>query len=1088
MSILRVQQVDGEARFQVVRVKDAKTAPVGGVHSPADCAVEGRPDSNLLKELRWYLEEFLDYPYSPNTERADRILAALKQWGEEAFNVLFDNRQGADFLREAQDGGRYDRLNLQIASDDPRVLAWPWEALEDPLTGRLALTCQIERRLNRVADPQPLDPRLPKDCVNVLLVTARPMKKDVRYRSISRPLVELLADLPAHVTVLRPPTFDALRRHLDEHPYTYHVLHFDGHGGYGSAHAPHAGGHCYHAEGVLVFEKEDQSEDPIKAEQLTSLLREHAVPAVVLNACQSAMIDERAEDPFASVAAALLKSGMRGVVAMAYTLYVSGARLFVPVFYERLFETGDVAQALRAGRQKMYAEPGRICARGEHPLQDWLVPVVYQQDPLDFSFAAKARPGATRRESKLPREARDTENPYGFIGRDGPLLDLERALRRPPAGILIQGLAGVGKTTLARGFVEWLEATDGLGCGCMWLTFKDIRSAEFVINRMGEPIFGGQFAASGAMAAKVDRLAGALRENRVVIVWDNFEVVRGIPGTSVTANLTAADCDVLKALLTKLRGGKSKVIITSRGPEEWLGHENCFELPIGGLDGDERWEYCAAVLNDLGLKPKRDDGALAKLMELLGGHPLAMRAILPQLRRRTATQLAEALRGNLDALDLPQDEVGAKLAATLRFVQDDLPAEQRPLLVPLSLHEGFVDADYLEAMAKQVEGHLTRPVIDRLTEALGTAGLLRDRGQAIFELHPALTGYLRAAVARDLDGAVRDGWARAFVEVMWRVADTLAPKELHEQRFGFHVHGASFRHALTEAERLEMDLALRALLQSLASFAQNTRDFAAAMRLHERRAEADRAAGDHKHEAAAYHQLGIIAEEQRDFAAAEQCYRKALAVFERLGIEHGAAGTYHQLGRIAQEQRDFAAAEQWYRKSLAIKEKQGDEHGAASTYHQLGMLAQEQRDFGAAEQWYRKSLAIEEKQGNEHGAASTYHQLGRIAEEQRDFAAAEQWYRKSLAISEKQGNEHGAASTYGQLGILAGLQERYEEAGRWLIKCVTAFARCNDPQGVHQTAANFMVIYRETPSDVQDKLAAMWREAGLGELPETPGQ
>ena len=35
---------------------------------------------------------------------------------------------------------------------------------------------------------------------------------------------------------------------------------------------------------------------------------------------------------------------------------------------------------------------------------------------------------------ELPPEARDSENPYGFIGRDAALLELEQALRRPPAG------------------------------------------------------------------------------------------------------------------------------------------------------------------------------------------------------------------------------------------------------------------------------------------------------------------------------------------------------------------------------------------------------------------------------------------------------------------------------------------------------------------------------------------------------------------------------------------------------------------------------------------------------------------------------
>ena len=114
----------------------------------------------------------------------------------------------------------------------------------------------------------------------------------------------------------------------------------------------------------------------------------------------------------------------------------------------------------------MRAKPERVCARGTYPLEDWLVPVLYQQDPPDFKFVKKAKPKeavATR----LPEEAREQGNPYGFVGRDGALLELERALRHAPAGVLVSGLGGVGKTTLVRGFLHWLEQTGGLGEGVL---------------------------------------------------------------------------------------------------------------------------------------------------------------------------------------------------------------------------------------------------------------------------------------------------------------------------------------------------------------------------------------------------------------------------------------------------------------------------------------------------------------------------------------------------------------------------------------------------------------------------------------------
>ena len=124
-----------------------------------------------------------------------------------------------------------------------KSLTIPHDQNSDPDgNAMLAHACLIERHLNRVRDPHAVSEQLPRDRVPMLLVTARPYAADVRYRSISRPLVELIARSqgPATVTVLRPPTFDRLREHLRERPNHYHILHFDGHGGYGAVAEPPA--------------------------------------------------------------------------------------------------------------------------------------------------------------------------------------------------------------------------------------------------------------------------------------------------------------------------------------------------------------------------------------------------------------------------------------------------------------------------------------------------------------------------------------------------------------------------------------------------------------------------------------------------------------------------------------------------------------------------------------------------------------------------------------------------------------------------------------------------------------------------------
>lgn len=196
------------AAFALTRLSDGKSLSQVTVPSPYQYEAEGQPNSNLMRELRWYLERFLDYPFHPETIRAVHVLEALKSWGSQAFNALFDRRDAAQWLSRSG--------ILQIRSDDPQVLSWPWEALFDPrVGGYLGSRYSIERRLNSLADPPPLGD-LPIDRVNILMIVARPYKGDVRYRSIAQPLVEVIHSkhIPAHLDILRPPTFDQLREHL----------------------------------------------------------------------------------------------------------------------------------------------------------------------------------------------------------------------------------------------------------------------------------------------------------------------------------------------------------------------------------------------------------------------------------------------------------------------------------------------------------------------------------------------------------------------------------------------------------------------------------------------------------------------------------------------------------------------------------------------------------------------------------------------------------------------------------------------------------------------------------------------------------
>jgi hypothetical protein len=542
------------------------------VPSPYEWTIAGSGDASLMAELRWYLEDYHQYPKHPNTLRAERVLHELREWGTEAFRALFSSAEAVRVLAAEQATG-YADLNLRVQSNAPGVLSWPWEALRDPQAHVVAITCHIERRLADVLPVQRASGVAASSALNILMVTARPFRGDVSYRAVTRPLMETIAagKLRANVHVLRPPTFANLCEHLRERKGHYHVLHFDGHGDFGQGPAGGGavpGGRVMFGgpQGVLVFEDEKHGADHVSADTLSGLLLECGVPLVVPNACRSATVEPGADDPFASVAAALVRAGVPSVVAMTYSLTVSGAKLFVPAFYGELLGSRAVAGATRAGRQAMFADKTRRWAAGTFELEDSMIPVLYNQRAVPLAVAATEAEQEDER-PPLPDEVLE-QDPCGFIGRDAELLDLERAMLGNAPAILLTGLGGVGKTTLAKHFARWLADTEGIDV-CFWFRFRegDIRSAEYVINSMVAPLFGTD-ALAQPVEAKIDALARALRDRPGLIVWDNFEIVAGMPDAHIEPAFPEEDREVLLRLLDTLRGGRTKVLITSRAEEE----------------------------------------------------------------------------------------------------------------------------------------------------------------------------------------------------------------------------------------------------------------------------------------------------------------------------------------------------------------------------------------------------------------------------------------------------------------------------------------------------------------------------------------
>jgi tetratricopeptide (TPR) repeat protein len=315
----------GDRRVQVTwQDGAARRAAVAQFGDPADEAAGER--------VRWYLEEYAEFPADPAPALASEAEAQLAKAGVELFGRVFAGPDAAGIWERARD--RLSEVRVEVDVDPGQGPGLAWELLRDPGTDApVALQAGSFVRTHLQAAGHPDLPGPSGDRLRVLLVIARPGgRADVPFRSVASRLVRGGAEQMAglDLDVLRPATFARLSevlRAAKDAGRPYHVVHFDGHGTYldledlgvtpggtggGGAGAGlalprdkygvsvagtvRAGQHGY-----LLFEDPQsiadrqgtENQQLVDGPTLGRLLTSAGVPVLVLNACRSAYTEAR---------------------------------------------------------------------------------------------------------------------------------------------------------------------------------------------------------------------------------------------------------------------------------------------------------------------------------------------------------------------------------------------------------------------------------------------------------------------------------------------------------------------------------------------------------------------------------------------------------------------------------------------------------------------------------------------------------------------------------------------------------------------------------------------------------------------------
>jgi len=217
-------------------------------------------------------------------------------------------------------------------------------------------------------------------------------------------------------------------------------------------------------------------------------------------------------------------------------------------------------------------------------------------------------------------------SPEDFVGRTKEL----KMLTSKKNFFIIEGMAGIGKTSLVSKFVEGIKENHHI----FWHSLKEVDSFNFLMNKLA--LFLSKFhhfellnyLKSGGSddAVKMSLLLQEIDSEEYVVIFDDYQRCRD------------ERIDILLEYLQKnLR--KAKVIVLSRVRPRFFSplNENVIEKKLSGLNINETMEF----LSKKGIRV--NPSKVEEIQKRLSGHPLALNMFCKAVNGRNLTEILRDL-------------------------------------------------------------------------------------------------------------------------------------------------------------------------------------------------------------------------------------------------------------------------------------------------------------------------------------------------------------------------------------------------------------------------------------------------------------
>ncbi|WP_308198721.1 tetratricopeptide repeat protein [Actinomadura litoris] len=642
-----------------------------------------------------------------------------------------------------------------------------------------------------------------------------------------------------------------------------------------------------------------------------------------------------------------------------------------------------------------------------------------------------------------PKTRLPADNPF-FAGRNVSLgkLDMLVAQSEWPRAVLVEGMAGVGKTTLA---LHWAHrVVDRFPDG---IVFADLRGttrspvtpAEAmgqVLRAVGVP--GHQLPRTEPeLAAQCRSLLG---ERRMLLILDNV-----------------AQPEQIRPLLAAVASGL--VVVTSRRRlPALLEGADIRTLELREMVTQEAVDLIAGVLGPGDARVRDEARAIERLARECGHLPLALAVMAGRLAENPAESITETVRelADQDGQSVPPYRTGVPggglhaghaaagpelhsvLSPTFDAAYRGLRRDQREAFRRLGLVAG---PDFTPSALAALQD---RPVEEarECLEGLRQTYLIQDVGPGRYRMHDLLRDFARerglredddndllAAQRRLLAGYLAEAWAagealggrRRPAVHDGREEGTRGPRPSETARSAalawFEAERRNLVAAVHQAARLGLHRTCWELVDALFDFLEFRRYSEDNIAVHQAGLHAARTEEDWAAAAVMLHNLAVAHFELGRSVPAIGYGEDARRGFRAVDPpdRHGEAAAHATLADVHAALGRYLTAIQHAHRSLAIHRQLGDEGGVAKAHDTLARAGLGLGDYESALRHATEALDARRRIGDRPGVAETLLTLAQVHRKRGHVHEAVLHALEALYIRQEQADRHGAAQALTEL-------------------------------------------------------------------------